>query len=75
MNLAMIKKNLTPVEMRCDVFGCPAVFELEDGRLAIVGKRPEGDLGKELAPVVGLDEYAIVISPQLLANVLPSSRR
>jgi hypothetical protein len=65
----MLKKNLTPSDLLCRFGACPAVFELEDGQLVIVGKKPTGDLNQELSPLVGSDEYAIVISPALLANV------
>ncbi len=65
----MLKKNLTPSDLRCNFGACPAVFELEDGQLVIVGKKPTADLDQELSSLVAGDEYAIVVSPALLANI------
>ncbi|HTD73581.1 MAG TPA: hypothetical protein VK652_08630 [Steroidobacteraceae bacterium] len=56
-------KNLTPEHLRCVPATCPAVYELTDGRLLIVGKRAE------LPGMVGDDEYAVTIDCALLANV------
>jgi hypothetical protein len=65
----MLKRNLTPQSLRCVIGNCPAVYELEDGQLAIIGKKPAAGLEQELAALVGGDEYAIVISRELLANI------
>lgn len=59
----------TPEKMRCHIAACPAVYELDSGKLLIIGAKPSPELGEKLKGKVGPDEYAIVISKQLLANV------
>jgi hypothetical protein len=62
-------RNLTPEHLRCFAGSCPSVYELDDGRLLIVG---------ELAsrPLFGLPsdnqlEIACIIDRALLANIDP----
>lgn len=65
-------KNLTPEHLRCAAGACPAVYELGDGRLLIVGKIVGSDEYGKLGVRVGVAEEAIVIDRALLANVLGS---
>ena len=59
-------KNLTPEHLRCgaSLGSCPAVYELEDGRLLIRG------LATDNVVDCGDDEAAIIIDRALLADVL-----
>lgn len=59
----------TPDHMRCNIAACPAVYELDSGKLLIIGAKPSPEIGEKLSGKVGPDEYAIVISKQLLANI------
>jgi hypothetical protein len=60
-------RNLTPEHLRCAYGTCPAVYELEDGRLLIVGKWANSEMRGDVP--VGEDETAIVIDRAYLANV------
>jgi hypothetical protein len=62
-------RNLTPEHMRCGLGQCPAVFELPDGSLVIIGRNPDTALASLLADKVGQDEQIVVISPALLADL------
>jgi hypothetical protein len=55
--------------MRCGFGQCPAVFELPDGSLVVIGRDPDIALTSLLAGKVGHGEHAVVISPALLANL------
>lgn len=66
-------KNLTPAHMRCEWGACPAVYELDDGRLLIRGANAHLTLatwqlpdGKDNMP----SECDIIIDRALLADVL-----
>ena len=61
-------EDLTPPSMRCGIGTCPAVLELQDGRLLIIGAEPDATLSSQIAPRVGPCEQAILISPKLLAS-------
>lgn len=67
-------KNITPEEFRCvSIAGCPAVYDLEDGRLLIIGKIPSQD---DLSSVkeIGNDELAIVIDAELVSKALADKK-
>ena len=60
-----LMKNLTPEHLRCDIgASCPAVYELEDGRLLIRG------IATTDVVDCGPDEASVIIDRALLANVL-----
>jgi hypothetical protein len=61
---ARVKKDLTPLNLRCSYGACPAVLLLSDGDLLVVGKKPSPELNKEIEGKVAEDEYAIKISPE-----------
>lgn len=61
--------NLTPRKLRCRFGACPAVYRLDDGRLAIIGKRAEIDIDTQLKEKVGSDEELIVLSEDFFKNV------
>jgi hypothetical protein len=58
-------KNITPEKYRCGSMfpACPAVYEMPDGKLLIIGRR--ADLG-ESCPPISDDEMAIVIPADLI---------
>lgn len=62
-------KDLTPEHLQCPVGECLAVYELPDGRLLIIGKKPSPELLARVEGRVGPDEHAIAINRALLANV------
>lgn len=65
--------EITPADLQCALAAsCPSVHEIANsGDLIIVGKRLPPELQAQMAGKVGDDEYAVVISRALLANVLP----
>ncbi len=64
-------KENTPSRYRCVNGFCPATFDLEDGKVLIIGKKPSAPLLNEIAGRVGDDEYAIVVEAAMLENVVP----
>ena len=64
-------KEITPSRYRCANGFCPATFDLEDGKVLIIGKKVPSPLLSEIADRVGEDEYAIVIEAAMLENVVP----
>ena len=64
-------KETTPSPYRCASGFCPATFDLEDGRVLIIGKKAPSPLLNEIAGRVGEDEYAIVVDAAMLENVVP----
>lgn len=55
--MTAIKRNLTPAHLRCRPVNCPAVHELEDGRILIIGKKPSlQELAEFAANGIGWDE-------------------
>jgi hypothetical protein len=69
----MWPRNITPKTMRCGLGQCPAVFELPDGRLVIIGCDPDPCLDRFLSGKIGRGEHAVVIFPALLANFKPDN--
>jgi DNA-binding XRE family transcriptional regulator len=69
--MSLIVKDLTPAHMRCTPIGptCPAVHELSDGNLALIGKSPDAALLDEMDGLIGSDELAVVVDRALFANV------
>jgi hypothetical protein len=70
---SLIKANRTPLPLRCGPFNCPAVYELKDGRVLIIGKQTSSQLAKEINGKVGADEHAIVIDRDFFAELFPGS--
>ncbi len=64
-------KETTPSPYRCASGMCPATFDLEDGKVLIIGKKAASSLLKEIEGRVGEDEYAIVVDAAMLENVVP----
>lgn len=61
-------RDITPQALRCGPFNCPAIHELPDGRLLIVGKRADQqahDAGIGMSP----DEQAVIIDRALVAGI------
>jgi hypothetical protein len=69
---SLIKREWTPENLRCWPGYCPAVHELEDGRLLIIGKRTSPQLGAEIASRVGADEHAVVIDRAFFSELFPA---
>jgi hypothetical protein len=65
-----IKQEITPAHLRCSIGGCPAVFELSDGDLLIIGKVLSPDLLKEIKERVSADEFAVKLSPEFFRALL-----
>ncbi len=63
-------KNLTPEHMRCFIGNCPSLQRLGDGRLLIVGKEASSDDLAGTSADIGDDEQAIVISQDLLSDLI-----
>jgi len=64
-----IKKEITPVQLRCSYGACPAVYLLSDGNLCIVGKKPPKDLTADIDGKVSDDEHAIMISREFFRGL------
>jgi hypothetical protein len=48
---------------------CPAVYELGDDIIAVIGKQASSQVSKKLSKKVGKDEYLVVIDRAMLAKV------
>jgi hypothetical protein len=62
-------KNLTPTQFRCSFGGCPAVFEMDDNQIVIIGKKASEAITNQLKDKVSQDEWVVVIDRHLLSNV------
>jgi hypothetical protein len=65
-------KNLTPKAMRCGPFNCPSVHQLEDGTIAIIGRKGPRDPMSETSYFghpIAADEELIIIDHALLDDV------
>lgn len=62
-------KETTPDRYRCATGLCPATFDLEDGRVLIIGKRAMSPFLDEISGRIGDDEYAIIVDAAMLENV------
>jgi hypothetical protein len=60
-------RDITPEHLRCSLGGCPAVYEIDQDTVVIVGEAADIDIQK----LVGENEAAIVVTKKLLANVYP----
>jgi hypothetical protein len=70
---SLIKANRTPLALRCGPFNCPAVYELKDGNILIVGKKTDLQLEREIEGKVGPDEHAVVIARNFFTELFPES--
>jgi hypothetical protein len=62
-------KNITPHHLRCAAGYCVSVYQMEDGRLVVIGKKPQAEVAKEIEGKVGPDEEVVVISPDFFLNL------
>ncbi len=63
-------KEITPDRYRCGFTAeCPAAFQLEDGRILLIGKKVDSPTLNEISGRIGADEYAVVVERGLLENV------
>jgi hypothetical protein len=69
---SQLKKDWTPLTLRCWPAHCPGVYELKDGKLLIIGKQTNPDLSAEIASRVGADEHAVVIDRAFFAELFPA---
>ena len=52
-------KEITPDRYRCGFTAeCPAAFQLEDGRILLIGKKVDSPTLNEISGRIGADEYA-----------------
>lgn len=70
---SQIKENKTPLPLRCGPVHCPAVYELKDGSILIIGKKANLHLAREIEGKVGPDEHAVVIDRNFFAELFPGS--
>ena len=61
-------RDLTPDELKCGpVLGCPAVYELDDGSILVVGKAVQlNDLPLSVRGRIGEGEGPVIVSKKLL---------
>ncbi len=62
-------KEITPEQLRCGIGLCPAVFDLENGKAAIIGSTKTADLPDEVMRKVGENETVIVVPLELLKDL------
>lgn len=64
-------REITPKQLQCGLGLCPSLFELDDGRIVVIGKVPAIDqpLPKEIRDRVGHDETAVVIPHEYLKGL------
>jgi hypothetical protein len=67
--LPEIEDEVTPAHLRCTIGSCPAVFQLSDGDLLIVGKALTPELQRQIEARVGSDELAIKLSPEFFRSL------
>jgi hypothetical protein len=62
-------KDLTPEHLRCSCGTCPAVLDLGEGEMLIIGKQLSHEQQTLVQGRVGADETGIVINRKYLANL------
>ena len=64
-------KELTPEQLRCGIAGCPAVFEVDDGKLLVIGKIASKS-SQAMVPKsrIANDEILVEIPRELVAGIL-----
>lgn len=64
-------REITPKQLQCGVGLCPALFELDDGRIVVIGKIPDPQhpLPGEILDRIGANEMAVVIPPGYLKDL------
>ena len=68
--MIQVKRNLTPQALQCGpVLGCPAVYELTDGSLLVIGRTVSRDeLPEEVRRKIAGNEVSVIISKELLGG-------
>lgn len=69
-----VKANLTPSSLLCALGTCPAVYELHDGTLAIVGDQADAEVSGELKDKVAPHEVVALIKPEYLAEIIQQQK-
>ena len=64
-------REITPKQLKCGVGLCPALFELDNGSIVVIGKLPDSKnpLPREILDKIGPNEMAVVISPEYLKDL------
>ena len=64
-------REITPKQLQCGVGLCPALFELDDGRIVVIGELPDPlhPLPAEILNRIGDNEKAVVIPPNYLKDL------
>jgi len=64
-------KDLTPRHLTCGIGLCPALFQLDDGRVVVIGKKPiEADqLPADISIKIGKNETAVILPPEYLKGL------
>jgi len=64
-------RNLTPLHLRCHPSHCPSIRQMDGGEYLIVGRSATMAAACEDIPV-GEGEHPVIISGELLGNVVPA---
>ena len=68
-------KEITPDRYRCGFTEeCSAAFQLEDGRILLIGKKADSSTLNEISGRIGVDEYAVILERDFLESVICCDR-
>jgi len=64
-------REITPKKLRCGVGLCPAIFELDDGKIVIIGKLPisDSEIPEVILSKVGDGEGIVILPPEYLKDI------
>lgn len=64
-------REITPKRLQCGIGLCPSLFELDDGRIVVIGRVPtqQNPLPQEILDKVGSDEFAVTLPPEYLKDL------
>lgn len=69
-------KDITPTHLKCLVGACPAVYQTDDGRCFVVGKRASAAAsGAVPFDKIGPDEVMIEVPEDLLLRLSSTSEK
>ena len=63
-------KEITPKHLQCGVGLCPAVFELDDGQIAIIGSKiNHSALPDEIVKKIGSNERVVLLPLEYIKGI------
>ncbi len=63
-------REITPKHLTCGIGMCPALFDLGDGRVAIIGTTPnDGELPEKIKKKVGKQESVVILPSDYLKGL------